>query len=364
MLLALLMSLFSTAAGTQELLRPPPPEPERQRFAPVFQRGVAYTHLQDRGTNRRSPRRSRESLRYVKKRLGAEWVSFQPLAFQLGRRSPSIQLGRDDPPDDELRASIDLAHRLGLKVMLKPHIWLDEHRDERWRGTIEMADEDGWQAWFESYRRFILHYARLAAATEVELFCVGTELATTARQREADWRLTIARIRQAYGGPLVYAANWWGEYDQIAFWDALDYIGINAFFPLSDGANPSMETLRHRARQVAEDIALLHMRTGKPVIFTEVGFRSVSGATIRPWAWPPDRELGVDVREQARAYEAVFSTFWSQPWFYGMYWWQWFSDLGRGGLRNAEFTPHRKPAEQILVDWFARPIPVGISGSR
>jgi len=358
MILALLLCLLSaTATWSQEPLRIRPPEPTRQRFVPIWQKGVAYTHLQDQGNNLRS-RRSQESLLYVKKHLGAQWVSFHPFAFQFSHDSPHIQLGRDDPPDDDLRLAITQAHGLGLKIMLKPHIWLDEHRDERWRGTIEMANEENWQAWFAAYRRFILHYARLAAAENVELFCVGTELATTARQRQADWRQTIAQIRQVYSGPLVYAANWWGEYDQIAFWDALDYIGINAFFPLSDAANPSMDTLRQRARQVAEKIALLHMQTGKPVIFTEVGFRSVSGATIRPWAWPRVREPGVNLREQARAYEAIFSTFWSQPWFYGMYWWQWFSDLSRGGQRNAEFTPHRKPAEQILIDWYAKPIPL------
>ena len=94
-----------------------------------------------------------------------------------------------------------------------------------------MATEEEWQRWFGDYERFILHYAGLAAAAKVELFCVGVELAGSSLTREADWRRVVERVRERYQGPLVYAANWWEEYDRIPFWDALDYIGVNAFSP-------------------------------------------------------------------------------------------------------------------------------------
>ena len=80
----------------------------------------------------------------------------------------------------------------------------------------------------------------------------------------------------------MYAANWWGEYNCIAFWDAVDYIGINAFFPLSDRPDPSLAELRSLAETVADEIATVQRAASKPVIFTEVGFKSVTGTSVRP----------------------------------------------------------------------------------
>ena len=89
-------------------------------------------------------------------------------------------------------------------------------------------------------------------------------------------------MRTHYPGPLTYAANWWQEYDRIAFWDALDYIGVNAFFPLSQAANPPLATLRQSAAQIAQEIAQVHRLTGKPVLFTEVGFKARAAPVCVP----------------------------------------------------------------------------------
>ena len=261
-----------------------------------------------------------------------------------------------DPPDAHLRHAIRNAHELGMKVMLKPHIWLRERSDDVWRGAIEMADEDGWTRWFADYERFVLHYATIAAAEGVELFCIGTELTAAATTREADWRRLIERVRSVYGGPLVYAANWWVEYNRIGFWDALDYVGINAFFPLSREPGPSGAELRRNAAAIADSIELLYQRVGKPIIFTEIGYKSVRGASVEPWEWTR-RHDAVDVEEQVRCYQTIFEAFWDRPWFYGMYWWKWFSDLRRGGLSHPGFTPQHKPAEEVLSRWYGKPAP-------
>ena len=171
-----------------------------------------------------------------------------PFAYQQTVEDPLLLFG-EDPPDHELRHGIREARRLGLKVMLKPHVWVRQQSTREWRGTIGQDSEEGWRQWWEHYESFILHYARLAAQEEVEIFCIGVELSRAARERPKDWRRLIARVRKAYPGPLTYAANWWEEYDLLEFWRALDYIGINAFFPLSKVPNPSLEQLRRRGRE-------------------------------------------------------------------------------------------------------------------
>ena len=291
--------------------------PEAAPGEPVWQKGITFTRLYQ-PTNNLLSRRSQDSLYYLKHRVGVERIALNPFAYQHTFDDPHIYL-EGDPPDDHLRHAIQEAHRLELKVMLKPHIWLRDRANDKWRGTIEMTVEERWKAWFSDYERFILHYARLAAAEQVELLCIGTELTATAIQREADWRRLITRIRQHYPGPLVYAANWWAEYEHIAFWDALDYIGINAFFPLSSTSEPSLVELRGQTGTIAKNIALLHKKTGKPVIFTEVGFKSVRGTSIRPWSWTRRHDT-IDLAAQVRYYQAIFETFWPRSWFYGMYW--------------------------------------------
>jgi hypothetical protein len=37
-----------------------------------------------------------------------------------------------------------------------------------------------------------------------------------------------------------------------------------------------------------------------------------------------------------------------------MYWWQWSPDPNDGGPDDTGYTPHGKPAEQILRSWYSR----------
>ena len=295
------------------------------------------------------------SLEHVRGQLHAEWIALNPFAYQPAINDPSVFYG-DDPPDAHLVHAIEEARRLGLKVMLKPHVWLRRANADEWRGVIDMDTEAEWQAWFTSYGKFILHYAAMAEREHVALFCVGVELSRTAIEREADWRSLIDQVRERYSGPIVYAANWWEGYDRVPFWDAVDYIGINAFFPLADSADPSLAELRSGAKEVADGIEVVQRAVDKPVIFTEVGFKSVTGTSVRPWKWPRRFEPAVNVEEQSRCYQAIFETFWSKPWFYGLYWWKWYSDLDRGGISDGDFTPRRKPAEHVLSEWYRKPV--------
>ena len=65
------------------------------------------------------------------------------------------------------------------------------------------------------------------------------------------------------------------------------------------------------------------------MLLTEVGFRSVRGATVKPWKWPGRDDRPIDLCLQKRAYEAILQSFWDRNWFYGLYWWEWHADLTR-----------------------------------
>jgi hypothetical protein len=352
----LLMMLFLrllSAAGDACAESLPEPQPDSQAAsAPVFQKGMSFAHGYRPHNDLLSPG-SQNALQYLRQQVHVEWIALNPFSYQRAVNDPGLYFG-GDPPDAHLVHAIAQAHDMGLRVMLKPHIWLREKSDDAWRGNISMTSEHDWEIWFENYERFILHYARIAEVEQVDIFCIGVELARTMKEREQNWRTLIGRIREIYHGPLTYAANWWGEYDEIHIWDALDYVGVNAFFPLSDSATPNLEALRAGVHRVADQVQLVHQATRRPVIFTEVGFKSVRGSTVKPWQWAGPINPPVDLELQARAYQAMLEVLWERPWFYGMYWWKWHSHTGHGGSADGDFSPRGKPAEKTLSQWYQR----------
>ena len=90
--------------------------------------------------------------------------------------------------DAGLEITTRLARQLGIKTLLKPHIWMRPSSTGKWRSDIEMGSEEDWQSWFKDYRKFILHYAKFAQKNGIEALCIGTELHQTVVKREKEWR--------------------------------------------------------------------------------------------------------------------------------------------------------------------------------
>jgi hypothetical protein len=280
---------------------------------------------------------------------GANWLAIVVTGYQETYVSTAIR--RDlprTPTDADLAHVIDKAHELGLRVMLKPHLDLSDD-PARWRANIGSAfeGETQWRQWFASYRRFIEHYAVLAHDHGVEQFCVGTELAGTTH-REKQWREVIRGVREIFPGPITYASNHSGEETAIGWWDTLDYIGVDDYYPLSTAPEPTAEELRGAwtAGGYIETLRRLAERHAKPILLTEIGYRSVEGAVAAPW--DSGRQARIDLKEQATAYRAAFQALWNQPWLAGIYWWNWDTDPSKGGDDDGDYTPRRKPAEAVL----------------
>jgi hypothetical protein len=243
---------------------------------------------------------------------------------------------------------INRAHRLGLKVMLKPHVDLANGPDH-WRGNIGQGfSEADWTAWFTSYKDMIFHYAQLAQTHGVEQFCVGTELVST-EFRAADWRSIIAGVRKVFSGPLTYAANP-GDESRISWWDKLDFIGFDAYYALTNKNDPTLAELKAAWVPIAATLKNLSETWGKPVIFPEVGYSSQDGDNQHPWQ--PYVSGALDLQEQADLYRAVFESAFNQAWFAGIFWWSWETNPLQGGPCDKGGSPHDKPAEDILRLWY------------
>ncbi|HET7101921.1 MAG TPA: hypothetical protein VFJ52_12285, partial [Terriglobia bacterium] len=265
-----------------------PPIPVNAPYPKVFfQKGVSFSA---EFPNPYASTGARQMLRTLHAD-GVNAVALVPYGgMQLG--SPEVRgFGEHSWESDEgLRELSRLAHALGMKVMLKPGIWIRGH----FGGDIEFSSEADRKKWFENYDRFIERYAKLAAEIHADLFCVGGEFVRMSRY-DSDWRSIIANVRKVYPGPVTYAANFGEEFQNLKFWDALDYIGLQEYYPLPDDLSTDA---------LLENVEAVEKRFHKPVLFTEVGFPSVPGGNRRPWA--DGKSDHVDLQLQARCYRAIF----------------------------------------------------------
>ncbi|MCH9647832.1 MAG: hypothetical protein K0U98_06305 [Deltaproteobacteria bacterium] len=281
------------------------------------------------------------------------WIAQTPFGWQSGVDSPSIRLKTSGgvlwgETDEGLATTTRLARERGIKTLLKPHIWVRG----KWRGDIAMADEAAWKEWFQNYETFLLHYARLAEGLKIEALCIGTELHRTVKEKPDQWRRLIRAVRKVYSGQLTYAANWYQEFEDVSFWEELDFIGVQAYFPLRSQPGGTVAQLRDGWQQPLRALEAVSKKAGKPVLVTEVGYRSTSGASQKPWEWPQrGNPAPVDLVTQKRAYEAFFQEVWPQPWVAGVYWWKWYPGPSRSG-KNDDFTPQGKPAEGVMGEYF------------
>ncbi|TPW11851.1 MAG: hypothetical protein FD129_1578, partial [bacterium] len=205
--------------------------------------------------------RAADNLVYLRDDVHATAISVSPFGYIAGATDPSIQhpyrlrgpADDGEETDESLVAITAHARELGLRVLLAPHLW-----GRAWCGNWRADDEAGWARLFAEYRRFALHYAALAAYTGADLYQVGKELKATAG-REREWRELIAAVRAIYPGPITYGANW-DEYDHIAWWDAVDLIGINQYRPVGTGMGIRPEEMRDSMRRAADELDSLSER--------------------------------------------------------------------------------------------------------
>lgn len=325
-------------------------------FAPKskfeFQKGMCYVTW---SKDAYASSNSKESLEVVKS-LGTSWVAITPTWYQEKCTTNKMYPTDSTPSDASVISAINQAHSLGMKVMLKPHLDIIDTSEGAFRGEIVCSTEPEWDAWFANYRDFIVHYAKMAQETKCEMFCIGTELTSVATIKEEKWKtVVIPPVKDAYKGPLTYAANWHDEYQFVKFWDKMDYVGIDAYFPLSKEVVPTLEEIKAGWAPWIKDMEEFHSRINKPIIFPEVGYCSADNITKMPWEEAVGRPLNMKLQENC--YRAVFELFWPKEWFYGVYWWKWGTNKNLGGRGNKSFTPQNKPAQDLVKEWYKKPAP-------
>ncbi|MEM9554357.1 MAG: hypothetical protein AAGC60_08870 [Acidobacteriota bacterium] len=274
------------------------------------------------------------------KELGVDWVSIHPYA-QIDRSGTVRYAATADTPF--LRRAVEIARAADIHLFWKPHLAYWGSFD--WRGTIEFGDDEAaWRRFFTSYRAFIVDQARFAEAAGVPLFAVGLEYEATTHH-EADWRRLIQAVRAVYSGRITYAANW-DRLDDVPFWDAVDLIGVQAYFPLGAAdAAPDVAAFRQAWDAPLARLEALSTRYDKPVLFAEIGYDLAEHAAAEPWRTQRGRRASPRALAlRAALMRAALERVPEAPHVVGMFWWKWIP--GRPGRHD--FPMEHPEAREIL----------------
>ncbi|UZO80837.1 hypothetical protein NBT05_18095 [Aquimarina sp. ERC-38] len=295
-----------------------------------------------------------DSIRYY----GITHVAVLPFEYQSDIKKPSINHIEELPTfrkkDSTMIEILKWCTSNGLKTMLKPHLWVDSG----WRTEFDYNEEET-KRWFKDYRKLALNYARIAQEGKASVYCFGTEFYTVMKDHEEKWLQLIKEIRAIYKGKLTYAANWDKEYQDISFWKALDYIGVQGYFPMKIKNQKSLSKLKSGLQPYLDTLADFSTRYNKPVLFTEFGFRSIEDNTDEPWAWFKELDVLTKVyseADQELAYRAFLSSVMDQPWCRGAYFWEY--DINEDDQADAiqwlNFSPRHKKTAQTISEFYQR----------
>lgn len=164
---------------------------------------------------------------------------------------------------------------------------------------------------------------------------MGTELDLTVG-REAEWRSIVAAVRAETGAPLTYCASW-NRYRDVGFWDALDVIGIQAYFPLVEHDDvPTDAELAAGWKRIVGELEAYSAETHRRVVFAELGYNRSFDAAVRPWSYRTDHEpAAADLQE--RCLDAALAAVAESETVVGAFLWKWFpGEITRGNFTQSD----------------------------
>jgi len=287
-------------------------------------------------------------------KMHANWVSVMPFGFMKRLDSHTLHYNHNrqwyGERIDGVKQSIQMMHNNNIKVLLKPQIWIG---NGAFTGDISMLNEKDWISFEKQYKAMILAFAKVAEETQSEMLCIGTELNSFVRERPEFWVELISSVRAVYSGPLTYAENW-DKMGKVNFWSSVDYIGVDAYFPISDAKTPDLNTVKTQWDIINTDLKTLSETYKRPILFTEFGYRSIHYAGKAPWN--SERLEGqVNERAQAVLLQGLMESVWDKNWFAGGFLWKWFHEPEKYKNRQKNrFSVYDKKAEKIVAETYLK----------
>lgn len=285
------------------------------------------------------------------KSIGSNWICWMPYSYKVkGNLTDTFPGQWWGESLTGIQSSVSWSKSRGIKSFIKPHIWFT---DGTFNGDFVCNSEEEWQRIELKYADYIIKFANLAEKENAELFSIGVELKNWVKERPAFWLKLIKKVREIYSGKLTYAANW-DNYQKITFWDQLDYIAIDAYFPYSLSQSPTVNELKLAMEKQAEILALFSSKHNKQIIFSEYGFRSEDYCCEKPWEYKKGKPINYVC--QKNAFEAFFKVFPKQNWYTGGFIWKWFASQHITEEGKTGYQIKNKPSQNLIQQHFKQKI--------
>ena len=281
-----------------------------------------------------------------------------------------------DPLSADVRQWLAWSRERNLRPWLFPRLrlWPDP---AAWWSAAPVDSFAWWQAWFERYRRFVLHFALLAHQEGAAALVLGGDEVAPALpggvladgspaqilgDAEARWRALLDDVRAVYPGPLWWAVDGRDTASVPSFVDALDGLYLRWEPPRVDVTTP--EQLAQAQAAALDAWQPVVEETGQPVVLA-VAFPSAQGAIagcpapsgggsclraadLRPTA-AAAAQVPVDLDAQLALYEALLPQVASRPWVQGVLAADFFPPVV---LHDPSASVYGKPAYGLLWYWF------------
>jgi hypothetical protein len=244
----------------------------------------------------------------------------------------------------ELTSLIDSTHTNGFSCGIFPQISTPLKQGVLWPSTSH--SEAWWEMWFNSYRQYILSYAKLSEITEAEQLYLGgsallpafsggiypnggtTDIPNTSEQW---WSALITDIKEEYTGELVWVTSAHQTMDPLPdFIDEFDGIYISIDSPLAPADASSFDAIGSGFTNVIDSLIYeVYRSTGQPITIA-LAYPSVTNAVqgcllldekcVNDGIFLEEEvdEFPVDLSEQALIYNAILPIITSRPWITGI----------------------------------------------
>lgn len=270
----------------------------------------------------------------------------------------------------ELLNYISQAQAHGFEIGLFPQIGPLLHTN----ATFDWSEQnDAWQEeWFNSYRQFILNYAKISEISGAKQLIIGgkpllallPDANPVFKQESLDeeWRLLIGDIRKEFGGKLLWAANAGIQMDPLpSFISLFDEIYISVDSPLASGSDPSFDEIAYGFTTTIDNLIYEVYRSTFIPVTIAFAYPSVEGAAqgcqltgndcTNDGLFIQDELSGyqVDNDQQALIYNAILPVAASREWITGI------SIRGYVPVCDPEDKSSSiscKPAQDVIQYWY------------
>ncbi|AFK01599.1 hypothetical protein Emtol_0445 [Emticicia oligotrophica DSM 17448] len=296
------------------------------------------------------------------KEVNATWVALTPYGFTRGG-NPEFKYNKSSDghwwgeSPKGVSECAKMAHEKGLKIMLKPHAWIQSNQGSTFTGDLDFKTDEEWKTFEKTFGEYLIDYAKVADSCKIEVYCIATEFENFVEKRPEFWHKIIKEIRGIYKGQLTYAENW-DCYEKVPFWNELDFVGVDAYFPLADEQHPQLNTIKKGWYEHRKKLEKFSSKIQKPILFTEIGYQSTDFTTHKPWESYTQHADNDPL--QADAYRAFFEEMWQEQWLAGCFIWKWFPEMKREKEEKRQhkfrdrYTPQGKAGELVLKEFFKK----------